>query len=707
LRASTKIAESSPRFVFYGGKGGVGKTTSAAARAVAEAAAGRRVLLVSTDPAHSLGDALGVALSSNPKAIRRTLHAVELDAPRAFARWLEEHRQPLGEILEHGTWLDSEDVEALLDVSIPGIDELVGLLEVARLAGLERQARKARDHNRALRAPRASRSKVADDGYDLVVVDTAPTGHTLRLLAAPEAVAAVAEILDLLQAEHRVIREQLARIGRPEAADRLIALLAGQARDTAARLRDREQTAFHWVTLPEELSLAESVDAIEALERDGLHVPEVVVNRVLPDAPPCPICDRRRKEERRVVAATRRRLGRGRQVRVIHAALEEPRGLAALARLAKGDVAPLKRRPATERAPDVGRPFRAGGFTPPESLDAIKGASLLFFGGKGGVGKTTVAAAAALRLARANRASTVLLLSTDPAHSLADVFKHPVGDKGRAIKGGPRNLVVRELDAPAALAARRAQFEESIDEIASAVGASSIAGNAAPAQAGVSVHSPASAAARELMNLAPPGIDELFGIISVVDARAEFDVIVVDTAPTGHALRLLEMPDAAREWMQVLLRVLLKYRSLVRPGQLAAELVEVSKSIRGLQALLRDARQTRFVVVTRAAEVPRKETERLLAQLRRLRLSTPAVVFNALTMTPGRCMRCRATAAAEEREIGKLRVPRGCAIIRTPLAAPPPRGLAALRGWAASWSSVVQSSVASRKGRRQKSDGGS
>ena len=68
----------------------------------------------------------------------------------------------------------------------------------------------------------------------------------------------------------------------------------------------------------------------------------------------------------------------------------------------------------------------------------------------------------------------------------------------------------------------------------------------------------------------------------MLDANA-YTMVVVDTAPTGHALRLLEMPDAAREWMQVLLRVLLKYRSLVRPGQLAAELVELSKSIRELQ----------------------------------------------------------------------------------------------------------------------------
>jgi len=115
-------------------------------RAVAEAAAGRRVLIVSTDPAHSLGDAFGTALTATPTRLRPTLDAVELDAPRAFARWLGDHRRPLGEILEHGTWLDREDVDALLDLSVPGVDELMGILEIDRLA------------HQSLRASRASRS---------------------------------------------------------------------------------------------------------------------------------------------------------------------------------------------------------------------------------------------------------------------------------------------------------------------------------------------------------------------------------------------------------------------------------------------------------------------------------------------------------------------------------------------------------------------
>jgi arsenite-transporting ATPase len=204
------------------------------------------------------------------------------------------------------------------------------------------------------------------------------------------------------------------------------------------------------------------------------------------------------------------------------------------------------------------------------------------------------------------------------------------------------------------------------------------------------------------MNLAPPGVDELFGVLSVVDARASYDVIVVDTAPTGHALRLLEMPDTAREWMQVLLRMLLKYKSMVRPGRLAEELVGVSKSIRELQALLRDAAQTRFIVVTRAAEVPRHETGRLLARLRRLHLSSPAVVVNALTLGPRQCAWCRAVAVAERRELAALRrlCGRRCAIIETPLAAPPPRGTRALEQWARTW--IGEGRGRKRKGQRAK-----
>jgi arsenite-transporting ATPase len=664
-RPSSLPANAEPRFIFFGGKGGVGKTTAASAFALTQT---RPTLIVSTDPAHSLGDVFGVKLSGRPSAVTRALDGIELDAPRAFARWLSRHRGALVEVLEHGTWLERGDIDALLDLSIPGVDELAGFIEIASLA---------------------SASPVRKDGrsYSQVVVDTAPTGHMLRLMAAPAAVAAIADVLDVLQQQHRLIRRQLARVGgEPEAADRLIVLLAQQARAAAARLQDASRTTFHWVTLPEELSLAESEDGVAALDRSGVDVATIVINNVLPPGDACPVCDRRRDEQRRTVDAIRQRVGRNRALRLVPAQIREPRGLNALRALWSTTV---------DAATTVST-GKAGGKPRIDLVVSVRSArsvhcgdpvarlaghaSLLFVGGKGGVGKTTVSAAVALRLAREDPARRVLLLSTDPAHSLGDVFRAPVGDTAHALPGTPKNLAVREVDAVQAFADRRRQIESALEEIAS-FGAS---GGTSPR--GITVRGPF-VAASELIDLAPPGIDELFGLLSVVDARPAYDIVVVDTAPTGHALRLLELPGAAREWTQVLLRVLLKYGSLIRPRRLASEVVDLSKSIRALQAALLDPVRTRFLVVTRAADVPRRETARLLTRLRTLRLAAPAIVANALTLAPGRCARCRATAAAEARELALLRrlCARRCAIIQAPLAAPAPRGAAVIERWSRAW----------------------
>src|SRR5439155_21252364 len=126
-------------------------------------------------------------------------------------------------------------------------------------------------------------------------------------------------------------------------------------------LRDRHRTAFCWVMLPEMLSLAESVDGITALDRAEISVAEIIVNRVLPDGPPCPICDRRRREDTRVLTAARRQFGRTRPIRTMPAELREPRGVSALARLG--------RRLMDERGAALRvRPSRKAGKTPAYSL---------------------------------------------------------------------------------------------------------------------------------------------------------------------------------------------------------------------------------------------------------------------------------------------------------------------------------------------------
>jgi arsenite-transporting ATPase len=188
----------------------------------------------------------------------------------------------------------------------------------------------------------------------------------------------------------------------------------------------------------------------------------------------------------------------------------------------------------------------------------------------------------------------------------------------------------------------------------------------------------------DLIDLAPPGLDELFGLLAVIEALGRYQVVVVDTAPTGHALRLLELIGSAREWVQVLLRILLKYRRVTGLGALARDLTETARELRELQDLIHDGGRSRFVVVTRPAALPRLETARLLRALRRLDVAPAAILMNALT--PPGCSRCERAAAVEREEMRALRrIRRGWAMLAAPRVAPAPRGAKALERFGGTW----------------------
>jgi len=648
-------------FRFFGGKGGVGKTTTAAATALSAAERGRRVLLVSTDPAHSLGDALDRRLSARPARIasrRGALAAVELDADRALERWLAARRRPLRTIAARGTYLDEDDVDRLLALSLPGVDELIGLVELHRLA---------------TSAPR-----------DLVVVDTAPTGHTLRLLAMPETLARIAGVLADMLAKHQFLAESLAGAHRRDAADVLVTEIESQARSLHALLRDPGRCRFTWVVLPEPMALEEARDGIAALEAEGITVDEIVVNRVTPAGARCALCAARTASEQSIIARLPA-LFPQRRLALLPALDREPRGVAALRRVG----ATLARRPrrhvTTSRAPrravaSAGRPRHGAtawldGLAPP-------GTRVLALTGKGGVGKTSAAAALAVGLAERGADARVLALSTDPAHSLGDALGMTLGDDERPIPG-VSGLFARELDAAAAFAVRRERYRASVDEVFDAL----LRGSRFDVAYDRDV-------VRELIDLAPPGLDELFGVLSLVDAvlgRAgpAYDVVVLDTAPTGHALRLLALPDAALEWVHALLSILLKYRAVVGLGELASDLLDIARDLRELRILLRDPARTKVVAVTRPAALPRLETVRLVRGLRRLGIGLAALLVN--TVTPPDCERCRRAAAVESREIAALvaavrsAAGRRYAMISAPIEAPPPCGVAGLGQWLGRW----------------------
>ena len=201
-------------------------------------------------------------------------------------------------------------------------------------------------------------------------------------------------------------------------------------------------------------------------------------------------------------------------------------------------------------------------------------------------------------------------------------------------------------------------------------------------------------ALQDLIDLAPPGIDELFAMLSVIEAllgaRAARRPWSCSTRRRpGTRCGCSRCPTAALDWVHALLAILLKYRDVVGLGDIAADLVATSRRLRELIALLTDPARARVIAVTRAAELPQRETERLLDRLRRLGIAVAGRAGER-----GDAARLSSLRAGTARTSGggcrgwRGRTPRrrrAWSIICSPAVTPPPRGAAALRAWSHAW----------------------
>jgi len=233
---------------------------------------------------------------------------------------------------------------------------------------------------------------------------------------------------------------------------------------------------------------------------------------------------------------------------------------------------------------------------------------LTFLAGKGGVGKTTCAASIALQLAARNPNDRFTVISVDPAHSLRDVF---------AREKPPQNLAVETIDTRE----KWRRFRDSLGgEIERAM-------NAITPQGLTIAYD--SDAMRKLVEIAPPGADELFAITRLADLIADESqrAIVVDTAPTGHFLRLIDLPKTATEWVKEFMRILLHYRELIPPGSLGEELIRASRALHALDAMLRSP-DCSVIVVTRPERVVIAESKRLIAALGERHMRVSQVIAN-------------------------------------------------------------------------------
>ena len=268
------------RYLFFGGKGGVGKTTAASATALfllKKLKPDNSILLFSTDPAHSLSDSLGVKIGNRLVQVAEhkgaKLIAYEMDATLALERFRAAHGKVLAEIAERGTLLDDEDIKELLNLSLPGLDEVMSLFE---LSELDRAAK-----------------------YAHIVVDTAPSGHTSRLLRLPEVFARMVGALDRMGEKHRYMVAHFAR--RRVVADEVDLFL----RDLTERIKsvrhllyDPQQTSFTLVTIPEAMSVRETQRYLELLREQRVPVTDLIVNRVEQEHEDCVYCKARAATQR-------------------------------------------------------------------------------------------------------------------------------------------------------------------------------------------------------------------------------------------------------------------------------------------------------------------------------------------------------------------------------------------------------------------------
>ena len=519
-----------PRFLFFTGKGGVGKTSLACACALALADAGERVLLVSTDPASNLDEMLGVALSDRPRAVPGApgLDALNIDpeaAADAYRRRVIAQMPADSSEADRGTV--REQLSGACTTEIAAFDEFIGLL-----AG-------------------------DADGYDHVIFDTAPTGHTLRLLSLPKAWTGFLEGNDRgasCLGPHSGLKMQEQRF---------------QAGLQA--LADGGRSAIVLVTRPDAAALREAARTHDELLALGLANQRLVVNAVFrastADDPVAVALQTLGDEALAALPDSLRGLPQD------HVPLRsfDMIGLSALRDLLDPSAAPTLAAAPPASVPAEAQPLRVLA----DQL-AQQDHGLVMVMGKGGVGKTTIAAALALALAA--RGKTVHLSTTDPAAHLA-----------ATLDGSLPGLQVDRIDPVA-------ETQRYVDKIMASRGRE------------------LDDAGRALLleDLRSPCTEEVavFHAFSRIVGEARSAFVVLDTAPTGHTLLLMDATGAY-------------HRQMTRE-------FEGSSAARIVTPLMRlqDADYTRIVLVTLPEVTPVSEAAALQDDLRRARIEPYAWVVN-------------------------------------------------------------------------------
>jgi arsenite-transporting ATPase len=266
--------------------------------------------------------------------------------------------------------------------------------------------------------------------------------------------------------------------------------------------------------------------------------------------------------------------------------------------------------------------------------------------GKGGVGKTTVSAGLGFRSRFARPKQSVTICSVDPAPSLDDIFQQEVVNEPRSVLGDPR-FTAAEMDSAAEFAAWVRGVKDKIDQALSLEHSG--------------VHLELSFERRlftALLDIVPPGVDEVFAVFRILDLLATgAQTVIIDMAPTGHALELLRLPERMQLWSRLLLKTLAAHRKLALAQDVAVEIAAFGQRVRELAALLKDSQRARVWTVMLPEPLPDRETQRLRQQLAGLGMAGGPLLVNRVLFPddPGNCRRCRRTRQWQLATLARLR----------------------------------------------------
>jgi arsenite-transporting ATPase len=309
-----KFKDDKTTFIFIGGKGGVGKTSISAATAIWSSTQGKKTLIVSTDPAHSLSDSLETSIGHSPTLIMENLYAVEIDPEIAMEQKQAE--------------IDSQKSIASPDQAM-GLDILGDQLDLASSApGADEAA-----------AFEVFMQVMTTNEYDLVVFDTAPTGHTLRLLSFPDLmeswVGKMINVKTKLGSLASAFKNLIPFMGDDDPASTAELEETKRKIDEAKKvLSNPEQTTFKMVLIPEEMSIYESQRAIETLDKFNMTTDGIIVNQIMPDIDNCDFCKSRHDLQQKRLAMIHQKF-QNKTISEIPLFKEEVKGIEKLNELAK------------------------------------------------------------------------------------------------------------------------------------------------------------------------------------------------------------------------------------------------------------------------------------------------------------------------------------------------------------------------------------